>query len=110
MAEATSLEQSSHPPRPHDQRASHDRYDRAVPGPFGLPDHEAFLRPCDHAGALTDPEQADRKSDEAGEEEQGSHGRIRERESSSGLTGGPMFGVERCTATDGPVKPDRDDV
>src|ERR1700731_3250325 len=29
---------------------------RAVAGPLDLPDHEARLRPVDHAGALTDPE------------------------------------------------------
>ncbi len=46
---------------------------RAVPSPLGLADHEARGRPGDYAGALADPEQPDRESEEADDRKPSAH-------------------------------------
>src|SRR5882724_5699387 len=47
---------------------------RAVISPLYLADHEARRRPMDDAGALTDPEQAERDREEAGDRKRLTHG------------------------------------
>jgi hypothetical protein len=45
----------------------------AIPRPLDLFDHEAGLRPVDHAGALTDPEQANGERDKTDYQKQLTH-------------------------------------
>jgi hypothetical protein len=47
---------------------------RAIACPLDFPDHEARGWPGNHAGALTDPEQADCERKEAKDEQQVAHG------------------------------------
>src|ERR1700687_4799618 len=46
---------------------------RAVPGPLDLLDHEARLRPVDHTGALTDPQQPNGEREKANDQKQFTH-------------------------------------
>src|SRR6478672_4409582 len=49
---------------------------RAISGPLDLLDHETRRGPVDHAGALTDPEQADGERQQANDQQQFAHGRF----------------------------------
>src|SRR5450432_1009495 len=57
-----------------DQNQSDHGQRRAVIGPLDLADHEARLRPFDHAGALTDPEQPNGEREPANGQQQFAHG------------------------------------
>src|SRR5580692_1701605 len=57
-----------------DQDQAERRQRRAVSGPLKLVDHEARLRPVDHAGALADPQQAHRQREQADNQKQSAHG------------------------------------
>src|SRR5437868_6115345 len=46
----------------------------AISGPLQLIDHEARWRPGNHAGALTDPQQADDKRQKADDRKRSGHG------------------------------------
>src|SRR5207245_3403376 len=46
----------------------------AISGPLQLIDHEARWRPRNHAGTLTDPQQADRKRQKADDRKRSGHG------------------------------------
>src|ERR1700729_4121115 len=57
-----------------DQDQAERRQRGAIPGPLDLADHEARLRPLDHAGALADPEQPDGEREKANDQKQFAHG------------------------------------
>src|SRR5947209_10076484 len=59
-----------------DQDQAKRGHDRAISRPLDLLDHEARLRPVDHSGALTDPEQAHREREKSDDQKQLSHGAI----------------------------------
>src|ERR1700730_7442220 len=46
----------------------------SISGPLHLADHEARLRPVDHAQALADPEQADGEREQPNDQQQSAHG------------------------------------
>src|SRR5665213_2088937 len=59
-----------------DQDQAKPRECCAVAGPLDLADHEARLRPLDHAGALADPEHANGERNKADGQKQLAHGPI----------------------------------